>query len=304
MSKLEGKVVAITGAARGMGRAFTQAFLAQGAKVAAMDLSWEPSGFSSDRDDAFLKELRSRPDDVLVLDADVTNDAQLDAAYEATIAKWGTCDVLMNDAAMRQRILFPPTGRITTLETSDEDWRRSFEVNVFGALKVTRRFIKPMLAQKKGSVMSIISSGALHHSMGGAYMGLRPNSREMPYQSTKAALLTLMFYLADEIANENVAVNVLVPAHTRTTGFDEQNIARREMGLANRNAPPPLRPEHIVPLALFLAEQDVSTGVTGKCFDTVTWNIEHGLGKPEAWYDMDGASVSENDALRAAATKK
>jgi NAD(P)-dependent dehydrogenase (short-subunit alcohol dehydrogenase family) len=304
MSNLEGKVVAITGAARGMGRAFTQAFLAQGAKVAAMDLSWEPSGFSSDRDDAFLKELRSRPDDVLVLDADVTNDAQLDAAYEATIAKWGTCDVLMNDAAMRQRILFPPTGRITTLETSDEDWRRSFEVNVFGALKVTRRFIKPMLAQKKGSVMSIISSGALHHSMGGAYMGLRPNSREMPYQSTKAALLTMMFYLADEIQNENVAVNVLVPAHTRTTGFDEQNIARREMGLANRNAPPPLRPEHIVPLALFLAEQDVSTGVTGKCFDTVTWNIEHGLGKPEAWYDMDGASVSENDALRAAASKK
>jgi NAD(P)-dependent dehydrogenase (short-subunit alcohol dehydrogenase family) len=239
-----------------------------------------------------------------VLDADVTNDAQLDAAYEATIAKWGTCDVLMNDAAMRQRILFPPTGRITTLETSDEDWRRSFEVNVFGALKVTRRFIKPMLAQKKGSVMSIISSGALHHSMGGAYMGLRPNSREMPYQSTKAALLTMMFYLADEIQNENVAVNVLVPAHTRTTGFDEQNIARREMGLANRNAPPPLRPEHIVPLTLFLAEQDVSTGVTGKCFDTVTWNIEHGLGKPEAWYDMDGASVSENDALRAAAAKK
>jgi NAD(P)-dependent dehydrogenase (short-subunit alcohol dehydrogenase family) len=303
MSNLEGKVVAITGAARGMGRAFTQAFLAQGAKVAAMDLSWEPSGFSSDRDDAFLKELRSRPDDVLVLDADVTNDAQLDAAYEATIAKWGTCDVLMNDAAMRQRILFPPTGRTTTLETSDEDWRRSFEVNVFGALKATRRFIKPMLAQKKGSVMSVISSGALHHSMGGAYMGLRPNSREMPYQSTKAALLTMMFYLADEIQSENVAVNVLVPAHTRTTGFDEQNIARREMGLANRNAPPPLKPEHIVPLALFLAEQDVSTGVTGKCFDTVTWNIEHGLGKPEAWYDMDGASVSENDALRAAANK-
>ncbi|MEK9658438.1 MAG: SDR family oxidoreductase [Chloroflexota bacterium] len=304
MSKLAGKVVAITGAARGMGRAFTQAFLDQGAKVAAMDLSWEPTGYSSDRDDAFLKELRSRKDDVLVLDADVTNDAQLDAAYEATIAKWGTVDVLMNDAAMRQRILYPPTGRITTLETSDEDWRRSFDVNVFGALKVTRRFIKPMLAQKRGSVMSVISSGALHHSMGGAYMGLRPNSREMPYQSTKAALLTMMFYLADEIQQDNVAVNLLVPAHTRTTGFDEQNIARREMGLANRNAPPPLKPEHIVPLALFLAEQDVSTGVTGKCFDTVTWNIEHGLGKPEAWYDMEGASVSENDALRAAAAKK
>lgn len=296
MSELEGKVVAITGAARGMGRAFTRAFLDKGAKVVAMDLSWEPTGFSSDRDADFRKELEDS-DEAIVATVDVTDDAQIDAAYERTIQKWGTCDVLMNDAAMRQRILFPPTGRTTTLETSDEDWQRMFAVNVFGALKVTRRFIQPMLQQRSGSVMSVISSGALHHSYGGAYHALRPNSREMPYQSTKAALLTMMFYMADEIRDENVAVNLLVPAHTRTTGFDEQNIARREMGMANRNAPPPMRPEHIVPLALFLAAQDADSGVTGKCFDTMTWNIEHGLGGASAWEDLEGFAVSENSAL-------
>lgn len=301
MSDLEGKVVAITGAARGMGRAFTRGFLAEGAKVVAMDLSWEPTGFSGDKDTAFLDELRGRPDDVIVATVDVTNDEQIDAAYEETLAKWGTCDALINDAAMRQRILFPPTGRTTTLETSDEDWERAFAVNVFGALKVTRRFIKPMLEQRSGSVISAISSGALSHSYGGAYRALRPNSREMPYQSTKAALLTLMFYLADEVREQNVAVNLMIPGHTRTTGFDEQNIARRELGMGNRNAPLPLRADHMVPLALFLAQQDATSEVTGKCFDVTTWNIEHGLGGQLAWEDPEGTAVSENAELAARA---
>ena len=301
MGELSGKVVAITGAARGMGRAFTRAFLAEDAKVAAIDLSWEPTGFSGDADSAFLDELRARPDDVIVASADVTSDAELDAAYDATMRKWGTCDVLINDAAMRQRILFPPTGRTTTLETSDEDWERAFAVNVFGALKATRRFIRPMIERQAGSVVSVISSGALHHSHGGAYAALRPNSREMPYQSTKAALLAMMFYLADEVRSDNVAVNVMVPGHTRTTGFDEQNIARRELGMSNPNAPLPLRADHMVPLALFLAKQDAASEVTGKCFDVPTWNIEHGLGGQLAWEDPEGTAVSENAELMAAA---
>jgi NAD(P)-dependent dehydrogenase (short-subunit alcohol dehydrogenase family) len=280
-----------------MGRAFTRAFLAEGAKVVAMDVSWDPTGFSGDHDDSFRRELQARPDDVLVVTVDVTNDSHIDATFAAAMNKWGTIDVLMNNAAMRQRNLFPPSGRTTTLETKDSDWERMFAVNVFGALKVTRRFIRPMLDQQRGSVVSTISSGALHHSHGGAYMALRPNSREMPYQSTKSALLTMMFYLADEVKDKNVAVNIMVPGHTRTTGFDEQNIARREMGLASRNAPPPLKPEHMVPLALFLAQQSASTGVTGKCFDTVTWNIEHGQGGPKEWEDPEGIAVSENVAL-------
>ncbi len=301
MADLEGKVVAITGAARGMGQAFTRGFLSAGAKVVAMDISWAPTGYSGDRDSAFLEELQDRPDDVIVATVDVTNDEQIDAAYEAAMAKWGTCDALINDAAMRQRILYPPTGRITTLETTDEDWERAFAVNVFGALKVTRRFVQPMLSQQSGSIISVISSGALHHSYGGAYKALRPNSREMPYQSTKAALLTMMFYLADEIRSQNVAVNVMVPAHTRTTGFDEQNIARRELGMGNPNAPLPLRADHMVPLAMFLAEQDAASEVTGKCFDVVTWNIEHGLGGQLAWEDPEGTAVSESAELAARA---
>lgn len=287
MSELEGRVVAITGAARGMGRAYARGFLAEGAKVVGMDQSWEPTGFSGDNDDSFLKELEAASDDVLAATVDISNEQQIRNAYEAAMDKFGTVDVLINNASLRQRNLFPPSGRVTTLETKDTDWEKMFGVSVFGTLKVTRYFIQPMLEKQRGSVMSVVSSGAIHHSHGSAYMALRPNSREMPYQSAKAAVMCMMFYLADEVKEQNVAVNLLVPGHTRTTGFDEQNAARREMGMTSRPGAGALKPEHIVPLAKFLAQQDANSGITGKCFDTVTWNIEHGLGGPADWADPE-----------------
>jgi NAD(P)-dependent dehydrogenase (short-subunit alcohol dehydrogenase family) len=211
--------------------------------------------------------------------------------------KFGTADILINNAGVRQRDLFPPTGRITTLETKRSDWERMFGVTVFGAMDLTKQFIQPMIQKRSGSIVTTISSGALHHSHGSAYMALRPNSREVPYQPAKAAILCAMFYLADEVKEHNVAVNVIVPGHTRTTGFDEQNAYRRATGAAgdpNRGrGPQPLVPEHMVPIVKFLAQQDASTGVTGKAFDVVTWNIEHGLGGPDRWADNEAEAGIE-----------
>lgn len=270
--KLKDRVVVITGAARGMGKAYADAFLTCGCNVVASDRSW--SGVPD--------EERQRGPRFMALEMDVTDDDQIDAAYKATLARYGTVDILINNAALRQRDLFPPTGRVTTLETKDADWLKSFGVNVFGALKVTRRFIQPMIAKRRGSIVNMVSSGILHHAMGGGYMALRPNSREMPYQSSKAALATMSFYLADDMKEHNVAVNVIIPGHTRTTGFDEQNKARLQRGA--KPGPLPVRPEHVVPLVLSLAAQDQAL-VTGRMFDAMKWNLEHGLGGHEAWAD-------------------
>ncbi len=258
---LDGKVVVITGGARGMGAAYVRGFLAEGAKVVAADLSWDGVGG-------------------LPLVMDVTDNRAIDAAYAAVIERFGTVDVLVNNAGMRQRDLYPPHGRVTTLETSDTDWERMFAVNVFGALKVTRRFIQPMLERRRGSIINVCSSGILAHAHGGGYTALRPNSREMPYMASKAALATMCFYLADEVKAQNVAVNLILPGHTRTTGSDEQTRLRAAMGATN--APKMLVPEHVVPLVLYLASQDASQ-VTGKLFDVVQWNSEHGLGGRERW---------------------
>jgi len=283
---LQGRVVVVTGAARGMGRAMVRGFLAEGTKVVAMDLSWSPTGFSGDDDDIFLKELQDRQDDVLVSTVDISDLQAVEDTYQATIEKFGTVDVLVNNAGLRQRNLFPPTGKVTTLETKDSDWEKMFGVGVFGTLKVTRKFIQPMLERRSGSIISVISGGAMHTAVGGAYVAQRSGSREMPYQSAKAATLTMMFYLADEVRENNVAVNILIPGNARTTGYDEQNDARRAAGEAGRSPGRfSMTPNHIVPITLFLAGQDANTGVTGKCFDVPTWNLEHGLGGPETWRD-------------------
>ena len=290
MPESRGRVVAVTGAARGMGRAMVRGFLAEGAKVAAMDLSWDPTGFSGDNDHSFVKELQDRQDDVLVSTVDISDAGAVDAAYQATMDKFGTVDVLVNNAGLRQRNLFPPTGKITTLETQDSDWEKMFGVGVFGTLKVTRKFIQPMLERQSGSIISVISGGAMHTGVDGVYVAQRSSSREMPYQSAKAATLTMMFYLADEVQESNVAVNILIPGNARTTGYDEQNEARRAAGQTGSSHRPgrfSMTPEHIVPITLFLAGQDANTGVTGKCFDVPTWNLEHGHGGPEEWRDPD-----------------
>jgi len=272
---LKDRVAVITGGARGMGRAYVRAFLSAGAKVVATDRSWSGA-------DEFREELKSNDKNVLVADMDVTEDAQIDQIYQATLDKFKTVDILVNNAAMRSRDLYPPKGRATTLETKDSDWERLFKVNVFGALKVIRRFIKPMIEKRKGSIINVVSSGILNHSHGGGYAALRPNSMEMPYMSSKAALATLSFYLADEVKQFNVAVNIIIPGHTRTTGFDEQNRARLEAG--GKPGPLPVVPEHVTPLVLNLASQD-ATGLTGRMFDAMQWNIEHGLGGHDKWAD-------------------
>ncbi len=273
-AELEGRVVAITGAARGMGRAYVEGFLAAGARVAATDKSWSGA-------EDFQRALAAR-DDALVLDMDVTSDAEVDRAYQAALTKFGIIDVLINNAALLQMLLVNPTGRVTTLETTDEHWQKSFGVNVFGALKVTRRFVRPMLERRRGSIINIVSSGILSFSQSGGFKALRPGSREMPYMASKAALATMSFYLADELKDHNIAVNILIPGHTRGSWFDDAVRARVAAGMqAGRR---PVVPEHMVPLALYLARQDAS-GVTGTMFDVMRWNEEHGLGGYERWQD-------------------
>ena len=269
---LQGRVVVITGAARGMGKAYAEGFLASGAKVVAMDKSWSGSD-----------ELRAKVEDAgsLALEVDVSNGAQVDAAYQTTMEKFGTVDVLINNAALVTPSL-TPTGKRTLLETTDEDWDLMLGVNLLGTLRMIRRFIQPMLEKKSGSIINVVSSGILNFSRGGGFTALRPWSQEMPYQATKAAVAAMSFYLAEEVKQDNVAVNILIPGHSRGAWFDGTMRARMAVGI--HPGIPPVVPEHIVPIAQYLACQD-GHGVTGKMFPVMDWNEEHGLGGYEKWAD-------------------
>jgi len=178
---------------------------------------------------------------------------------------------------------------VTTLETQVGDWQRMFDTHVFGSLRVIKTFSAPMLAHRQGSIVNVSSGG---------FAGARPDSREMPYQAAKAALTTMTLYLANELEPYNIAANAILPGHTRTTGSDEQEVERRmireRLGVAPRRL---LRvvPEHVVPLALFLAEQD-ARGITGQVINVLQWNEKHGYGGVERWSyppDLQGTIVPQ-----------
>jgi NAD(P)-dependent dehydrogenase (short-subunit alcohol dehydrogenase family) len=270
-----------------MGRAYVRGFLDAGARVIATDRRWGPSGVSSD-DVAFDEELTGNPN-VLVDVMDIVIDAHIQRVYAAAMDRFGAIDVIVNNAGLRQRDLYPPHGSVSTLETTVGDWQHMFDTHVFGTLRVIKQFVQPMLANRRGSIISVASDG---------YTGWRPQSREMPYQAAKAGMVTMALYLAHELKPDNVAVNVLLPGHTRTTGSDEQEHARRritqQQGLPIRR-PIRLRPEHVLPLALHLAEQDGS-GETGQVIGALDWNEQHGQGGVEAW-----AYAPDLEAARTAA---
>ena len=270
---LKDYVAVVTGAARGMGRAYVEGFLAAGASVVALDRSW--AGVED------FKASLEAGKTAVPLEVDITSDAQLDSAYRRALETFGTVDVLVNNAAMRQRDLYPPTGRVKILQTHVDDWKRAYDVNVFGTLRVIQRFIQPMLEKRRGSIVNVSSSGS--------YINIRPGSGEQPYMSSKAALVNFSFYLAEEVKESNVAVNVVFPGHTRTTGSEEQEAARRAINWAGAV---PIEPEHIVPVVLFLAEQDAQSGVTGRAISAVDWNLEHGLGGADAWRRTNTTAAS------------
>jgi NAD(P)-dependent dehydrogenase (short-subunit alcohol dehydrogenase family) len=271
--QLRDRVAVVTGGARGIGQCMSDGLLRAGARVVAADKSWDGA-------EDFRKQLEAAGG--LAIEVDITNDAQLDAAYGAVMERYGTVDILINNAALVSETLFYPMGRRKTLDTTDQDWEAMFRVNVFGTLKVIRRFIKPMQEKKRGSIVNIVSSGAIPTSVGGAYYGLRPWTVEMPYQATKAAITTLTFYLGEEVREDGVAVNAYMPGHTRASWFDTTARAFNELGLVYFMRP--VVPEHVLPITLFLAAQDARE-VSGRLYHVPEWNYDHGYGNHAAWQD-------------------
>jgi NAD(P)-dependent dehydrogenase (short-subunit alcohol dehydrogenase family) len=271
---IEGRVVVITGGARGIGGAMADGLLRAGAKVVAADKTWNGA-------DDRRQRLESSGQG-LAIEMDVTDDAQLDAGYAAVIERFGTTDVLINNAALVSETLFAPRGRVKTLDTTDADWETMFRVNVFGVMKAIRRFIQPMLEKERGSIINVVSSGVLPVAAGGGWFGLRPFTLEMPYQASKAAVMAMGFYLGEEVRNQGVAVNAIMPGHTRASWFDTTALAWQEQGVTYGFRP--VVPEHLVPITLFLAGQD-GHGVNGMLYAVADWNLDHGFGKYEAWAD-------------------
>lgn len=273
LTETSGRVVVITGAARGIGRAVAQALLAADYAIVAVDRTWEG-------ETAFASTLQES-ERGLIVTADVSEPSDVARAFEATMRRFGHIDVLVNNAAMRQRDLFPPDGITAILETSTDDWRSMLGTNLLGTLSMTRTFIEPMLRQRAGSIVNVGTRGSVLRSLSpGVWRGEHPSFANQPYDASKAAMCSFSLYLAEEVRDRNVAVNVVFPGPTRTTGSEAIEAARRASNIDKR---PFLKPEHLTPLVLHLANQAASSGETGLVIDALQWNRDRGFGDVDAW---------------------
>ena len=259
------RVAVVTGAGRGIGHEVATALLGAGFRVAALDRSWVATGLSNDRAADARAALEALG--ALVAEVDVTDEAAIARAYDEVVGAFGSVDVLVNNAAMRMRDV-DPRRYVEVLDTTVEQWRRMLDVNVLGPLRMIKRFATPMVEQRSGAIVNVSSSSG---SWG------RPGDN--PYGASKAALTNLSQSLASELSDRGIAVSVVYPGVTWTTGYEEQNAL--DPAPASAAGLPILRPGSVAPLVLWLVDQGMD--VTGQTFSVVDWLVEHGLGPIERW---------------------
>jgi len=232
--RLDGKTALVTGASKGIGFAIAKAMAESGAKVM----------LSSRKQDQLEKAAAEIDGEVDVVAANAGEPDQAEAAVNATLERFGSLDVLVNNAATN-----PHFGKAIDVDLPRYD--KTFQVNLRGLLVWTQLAYRSYMQEHGGNVINIASIGGMHY---GSFIGV--------YDTTKAAVIYLTKHLAAELS-PNVRVNGIAPGLVKT------DFARAlyESGEEAVAAMIPLKrlgvPEDIAPAAVFLAS-DAASWVTGE----------------------------------------
>lgn len=196
------KVWFITGAGGGLGYLLARDALRAGDKVVA----------TSRTVDGLAESLSPQDDRLLVLPLDVTDTRAASAAHDAAVEAFGRIDVLVNNAGRAQ------LGWFETIH--DEDVRRQFEINLFGAMNVARAVLPTMRRQRAGLVVTISSVNGLVSNPGGSV-----------YSASKFALEGWMEGLAAEIAPLGIRSLIVEPGMMRTNFLDPSSARQGEIDI-------------------------------------------------------------------------
>lgn len=227
---LHGRVVLVTGAARGIGRSTALAMARQGARVVV-----------SDRDargaHVVAEEITALGEQALGIECDVVDDLMLRQMVKRATDRFGRIDILVCNAGIA-----PHLGPLA--DASDDDYRKTLEVNLRSTWKLTS-LVTPGMAERRDGVVVLISSIA----------GVRGNKALGLYSLSKAAVAALARNIAVELGPHNVRANALSPGVV-TTEFAKGLTDHPEF-VARRVAQTPLRrfgtPDEIAAAAVFLA---------------------------------------------------
>ncbi len=238
MSEFEGKVVAITGAGGGLGKAHALEFARRGAKVVVNDLGGSVNGEgASDFADAVVAEITEAGGVAIANKASVSDKEGAKSIVTDAVDAFGTIDILVNNAG----ILRDKSFKNMTLE----EWDLVMDVHMNGTAYVTHA-AWPIMYEKNYGRIVCTSSGS----------GIWGNFGQSNYGAAKMAMLGFMNVLALEGRSHNIHVNCLAPgAATRMTATVP---GRPEVDIEN---PPPERaPGLVTPAVLFMASEEAPTG--------------------------------------------
>jgi NAD(P)-dependent dehydrogenase (short-subunit alcohol dehydrogenase family) len=189
MNRLKDKCALVIGAGTGIGRAVCQLFAQEGAKIAAADLGHEADLAS------LIAELGG---DSFAIPCDVTDEAQVKAAVDATVERLGRIDVIVNNAGVG-------TPATPIQDTDWAVWDRIIDVNLKGVAYGMKHAVPYMLAQGSGRIINTASQ--LAH---------KPAPLYGAYCASKAAVVSLTVTVAQELADKNITVNAVCPGPTDT----------------------------------------------------------------------------------------
>jgi len=237
---LEGKVAIVTGGSRGIGEAIARAFANAGAKVVVASRKQEGV-------DKVAESIRSEGGDAHGIAFHAGDLAQAPKLVEATIAKYGKVDVLVNNAATN-----PHFGPLLTVEWSQ--WQKTFEVNLQGYFELSRQVAQQAIA--RDGAAAIVNIASIVALAGARLQGV--------YGMTKAAVVSMTQTMAAELAASKIRVNAIAPGLIDTK-FASAIVHNPDLVSRVVNNTPLGRvgqPHEIAGAALFLAS-DAASYVTG-----------------------------------------
>jgi NAD(P)-dependent dehydrogenase (short-subunit alcohol dehydrogenase family) len=262
--RFEGKNVIVTGAGQGIGRAIANRFAAEGADVMLVGRRPDPL-------ESTAAEIEAAGGRSWVQLADVSQAADVETAVTAAKERWGTIDVLVNNAGIAEEKPF--------LEIEDESWDRILATNLRGAFLMARSVAREQVRVGTGSIIHIASIDASGGD--GPYAS---------YNASKAGLLGLSRTMALELGPLGIRVNCVSPGFTHTEMTEVGVPAGTMDHLLHHFDRVPLRrlvrPDEIAAACAFLASEDAS-GITGidlvvDCGLTANWFILETLSGSEA----------------------
>lgn len=221
MGKLDGKIAIVTGASRGIGKAISTLFAAEGARVvcAARTLGEGEHKLGGSINET-VAEIRKSGGAALGVQTDVSSESSCEILVNTARKEFGPVDVLVNNAALNYYL--------PVKEYPVQRWVRAFAVNVHGPFMLSQKVLPDMIERGKGAIVNV-SSGAAIGPGRGPYQS--PGTGGTMYGATKAALERFTQGLAQEVYSFGISVTCLSPSkvvptpgtvyHKLVTGYDD-----------------------------------------------------------------------------------